>query len=79
MDFETIAVECYSGYKANERPLAFTFRGHRREIGEIVDGWYEGGLDPARPAIHYFKVRTTENQVFLIRYLSLFNAWSIRV
>lgn len=26
MDDEKILVECYSGYKANERPVAFTYR-----------------------------------------------------
>ena len=78
MIFENISVECYSGHKVNERPLAFTFQGRRHEIKEIVDRWYEGGLDATRPATDYFKVRTTENQLFLLRYLSLFDAWSIK-
>ncbi len=78
MIFEKVSVECYSGHKVNERPVAFTFQGRRHEIKEIVDRWYEGGLDAARPAIDYFKVRTTDDQLFLLRYLSLFDAWSIK-
>jgi hypothetical protein len=76
--YERIQVECYSGYKANERPVAFSYQGRRWEIEEIIDRWYEGDMNSNRPAINYFKVKTTDGQVFLIRYLSLFDAWSIR-
>ena len=78
MPDERIHVECYSGYKANDRPVAFTYQGRRWEVEEIVDRWYEGGLDPPRPEIDYFKVKTTDGQVFILRYLSLFDTWSIR-
>ena len=79
VDYETIQVECYSGYKSNERPIAFTSQGCRQEVSEILDRWYEGGFDASRPRIDYFKVRTSDGQVFLLRYLSLFDAWSVRV
>ena len=77
MSFETIRVESVSGYKAEERPVAFTHRGHRREITEIIDRWYEGGLDPTRPVVNYFKVRTADSGEFLLRYVSLFDSWSV--
>lgn len=76
-DYDLIQVECYSGYKANERPVAFLYQGERREIQEIVDRWYEGGLDADRPVIGYFKVQTTDGKFYLLRYLSVFNAWSV--
>jgi len=79
MEYEEIQVECYSGYKANERPVAFTYEGHRLAIQEIVDCWHEGGLDASRPVIDYFKVRTTDGKVYLLRYLSLFDVWSMRI
>jgi hypothetical protein len=79
MPYERIKVECYSGYKANERPIAFIFQGARWEVQEIIDRWYEGGHESSRPKISYFKVRTTEGQAFIIRYQSLFDAWSIQV
>lgn len=79
VNYERIQVECYSGYKTNERPIAFAYQGCRWEILEILDRWYEGGIDAGRPEIDYFKVRTTKGQVFLLRYLSLFDSWSIRV
>jgi hypothetical protein len=74
---EKIDVQCYSGYKANERPIAFTYQKQRREVVEIVDRWYEGGLEAGNPDVSYFKVRTIEGEIFLLRYVSLFDAWSI--
>ena len=78
-NYDVIQVECYSGFKANERPLAFMYQGERREIQEIVDRWYEGGLDPGKPVIDYFKVRTTDGKIYLLRYLSAFDTWSVRI
>ncbi len=77
MAFQTISVECYSGYKADERPVAFTLDGRRWDIAEIVDRWYEGGLKPGQPSVNYFRVRTTEGDLFLLRYVSLFDSWSV--
>jgi hypothetical protein len=79
MPYESIDVECYSGYRANERPVAFTFQGRRWQVEEIIDRWYEGEVQSNEPALDYFKVRTVEGRVFLLRYNSLFDAWSIRV
>ena len=79
MDFEQITVECYSGYKANERPIAFTYRDRRCRVAEIIDRWYEGGTEPGRPALDYFKVRTEAGGVYILRYNSLFDAWSLSI
>jgi hypothetical protein len=79
VNYEQVQVECYSGYKADERPTALTYQGRHREIAGILDRWYEGSLDANRPKIDYFKVRTAEGEVFLLRYLSLSAVWSVRV
>jgi len=34
MDYKPVHVEGYSGHKANERPVAFTFQGRRRDVSE---------------------------------------------
>lgn len=78
MQYEQIPVECYSGYKANERPVAFIFQGRSWEVADIIDRWYEGGIEPERPEANYFKVRTTEGEVFLLRYFPLTDTWSIQ-
>jgi hypothetical protein len=79
MDYEQIQVECHSGYKSNEYPVAFTYQGYRWEVSEILDRWYEGGIKPNDPMIDYFKVRTNEGRVFLLRYLRLFDLWTVKV
>lgn len=79
LDYKEIQVECYSGFKANERPVAFIYQGERWEIQEITDCWYEGDLDSNRPIIDYFKVRTTDGKIYLLRYQSELGAWSLRL
>jgi len=77
--YKEIQVVCYSGYKANEHPVAFSYQDRYWEISEILDRWYEGGLNPVRWEINYFKVRTPGVQVFILRYSSLLDSWSVRV
>jgi len=79
MPYEKVAVECYSGHRVNERPVAFIFEDRRWEIVDVIDRWFEGGVQPGRPALDYFKVKTLEGRVFLLRYNSLFDAWAVRV
>lgn len=78
-NYKEIQVECYSGFKANERPVAFTYQGERRIIEEIVDRWYDGGLDSGRSVIDYFKVRTADGKVYLLRYQSELDEWSLSI
>ncbi|HVN96653.1 MAG TPA: hypothetical protein VMT62_09505 [Syntrophorhabdaceae bacterium] len=78
MRWDATDVECYSGYRADERPQALVFEEKRYQISEIIDRWYEGGLGASRPRVDYFKVRTTEGGLFLIRHLSLSDSWSIQ-
>jgi hypothetical protein len=77
--YEKIHVECHSGYRANERPIAFTYRNERLEIRDIMDRWYEGGRDACREVIDYFKVRTADGEIYILRYLSAFDSWTIHV
>jgi len=75
--FESALVECYSGYKVNERPVAFTFQGRRWEISEIQDRWYEGGMNPGEPIINYFKVKADDGNVFILQYTAASDAWAV--
>jgi hypothetical protein len=76
-DFEPVQIESYSGYKANERPVAFIFQGNRWEISEILDRWYEGGVNPEQPIVDYFKVKTRNGNVFILRYEAESEEWTI--
>ena len=79
MVFEEITVQCYSGYKANEIPRAFMYRGERRRIADVVDRWYEEGRRSGGIRQDYYKVRTDEGETFLIRYNRLFDRWAVAV
>jgi hypothetical protein len=77
--YEKVKVECYSGHRVNERPVAFIFGDRRWEIVDVIDRWFEGRLRPGRPTLDYFKVKTSEGRVFLLRYNSLFDAWAVHL
>jgi hypothetical protein len=57
-------------------PRAFIWNGSRREVTDILDRWYEGG-SPGRPAVRYFKVRTGDGSVFILRHAAIFGAWAV--
>ena len=79
MLYERVNVDCYSGHKLNEYPVAFVLYDRRWEITEIIDRWYEGGIDSSRPALYYYKVRSSEGKIFLLRYDPLFDKWHLHV
>jgi hypothetical protein len=54
-----VHVDAYSGYKANERPEAFTLDEQVYEIAAVLDQWYE-------PSATYFKVQSTEGKTYLL-------------
>lgn len=78
MEYERIQVECRSGYKINEYPVAFIFQGRRWNVSEITDRWYEGGMESERPVIDYFRIKTAEGKVFILMYAGHLDEWFIR-
>ena len=65
-----IRVECHAGYRGEEEPRAFTLGARRFEVREVLDRW----LDPAH---RYFKVRTDDGRVFLIRHDERADRWEL--
>ncbi len=79
MQFETIEIFTHSGFKADERPTAFIWRGKKYLIADILDRWYEGGLQPGAQSLNYFKVLADDSRRYIIRYNALFDAWAIEI
>ncbi len=77
MKFENIEVCTRDEYKGAQEPLSFVWRGEEHPIAQIVDRWYEGGVDSTRMVLLYFRVKTITGETFLIRYHEFFRAWSI--
>ncbi len=62
-------VECYSGYRADERPLRFYLGEHAYEVCEIEDQWYD-------PDATYFKVKAGDGNLYILR-RSLEGGWTL--
>jgi len=57
-----VQVECYSGRKADERPVRFREEGHEYMVEKILDEWYG-------PDHIFFKVRADDGHVYVLRRL----------
>jgi hypothetical protein len=79
MELELITVSTRDGYRGAQEPVSFEWRGEGYRVQEILDRWYEGRMDSSRMPLRYFKVRTEEGRIFLLRYHELFLAWSLVV
>jgi len=55
-----IRVECYSGSKANERPVRFYLGGRELFVEEVLDQWY--GPDDL-----FFKVMADDGNLYILR------------
>lgn len=56
-----LRVECYSGYKADERPLRFYLGDRRYEVQEVLDQWYA-------PSATYFRVKANDGGEYILRH-----------
>jgi hypothetical protein len=77
MELERIIVHTRDEYREAQDPLDFEWRGRTFGVAMILDRWYEGSLDSTRFPLLYFKVRTSEGEIYLLRYHEFFRAWSI--
>ena len=67
-EVKKVEVTCYSGYKANERPLYFVVDGEKKRVNNIVDRWY--GLEH-----DYFKVAADDGKVYLLKWHRTLDIW----
>ena len=69
-----VKVECYSGYRVNERPVAFTINecDYTRsfKIREVIDRWFGETAD-------YFKVIADDENIYLLKYDSRQDVWDL--
>lgn len=55
-----VQVECYSGMKAEERPVRFRLEEHDYIVEELLDQWYG-------PDHLFFKVRADDGKMYILR------------
>jgi hypothetical protein len=56
----TVRVDCYSGWRADERPIRFWLDDHSYVVEEILDQWYG-------PDALFFKVRADDGNQYILR------------
>lgn len=67
---QIVRVECYSGYKAEERPLRIVFEAQTLEIEQIEDRWYS-------PGATYFRVLVKNGERYVLRHDDAQDVWSL--
>jgi hypothetical protein len=65
-----IRVECYSGYRADEKPLRFVLRGREFEVAEVEDRWYS-------PGAVYFRVQANDGNFYVLRHDEGMDVWTL--
>ena len=65
---ENISVECYSGYRADERPVSFISGGRKLVVDRIIDRWRS-------PDSEYFKVLANDGKVYLLMHDTVKDRW----
>jgi hypothetical protein len=64
-----VRVECYSGYKADERPVRFHLGEQAYEVIEVLDRWYG-------PEAAYFRVKAGDGNVYILRH-AISDEWTL--
>jgi hypothetical protein len=67
-----VRVECYSGYKADERPVGFHLGDREYLVRRIVDQWYS-------PHATYFRLEADDGNLYILRhdFDTLEEAWTL--
>jgi hypothetical protein len=65
-----VRVECYSGYKADERPLRFQMGAHEYIVEEVLDQWYG-------PDEMFYKIRAGDGNVYILRHDERSGEWRL--
>lgn len=65
-----IRVECYAGYKGDQRPQRFISGGRIFEVESVEDQWYS-------PSAEYFRVKADDGNIYILRHDTDLDRWSI--
>ena len=67
---KSLRVECYAGYKSQERPIRFSLREKIFEVVDIEDRWYG-------PSDRFFKIRADDDNIYILRYDEQRDTWNL--
>lgn len=70
MTEQLVRVECYSGLKADERPVRIVFQAQTLDIREVEDRWYS-------PGATYVRVLAESGDRYVLRHDDAQDVWSL--
>jgi PilZ domain-containing protein len=65
-----IRVECYSGHRAEERPLRFVIRQREFQVRELDGRWYS-------PEASFFRVLADDGNYYVLRHDEAQDSWTL--
>ena len=65
-----LSVECYSGYKADQRPVRFRLGRLTYEIRDVEDQWHS-------PSATYYRVQADDGNTYVLRHDETADSWSL--
>jgi len=65
-----IRVECYSGYRGDQRPVRFILGEQTLEVREVEDQWYS-------PGAVYFRIRAEDGNMYILRHDEEQDLWTL--
>ncbi len=66
----SIRVECYAGYRGEERPVRFTLGEQTLEVTGIEDQWYS-------PGAVYFRLIADDRNIYILRHDEIEDVWTL--
>jgi hypothetical protein len=66
-----IHVECYAGYKADERPVRLQLGEQMVDIADVEDRWYS-------PGATFFRVKLTNGERYVLRREDAQEVWTLQ-
>lgn len=67
---QIVNVECYSGYRADERPLRIVLKAQTLKVMEVEDRWYS-------PGATFFRVLVENGDRYVLKRDDAQNQWSL--
>lgn len=71
MTDKIVRVECYAGFKADERPVRLQIAGEMVEVAEVEDRWYS-------PGATFFRVRLITGERYVLRREDTQDLWTLQ-
>ena len=70
MGEQFVRLECYAGYKGDERPLRMYFAEKAIDVAEVEDRWYS-------PGATFFRIVADDGDRYVLRHEDAQDVWSL--